>query len=596
MFSQQSIQNLVDKDKAKESLGVLSSAPALFTLGAGKRKKTMLEDILWSFRREFLWVGFFSLVANILMLSPTIYMMQIYDRVLISRSELTLFVLTGIIAMFFVVMAFAEWIRARVLIRAGVRLDVQLSSQLFNNNFSAYLKNSKTNPAEAFSDLNYIRQFLTGTGILAFFDLPWTPIYIAVSFLLHPVLGCIAILFCLIQLGLAVLNHKLTAETMADTMQAGSASNQYLFSKMRNAEPAEAMGMVGHLCNRWLGYHHDYLANNAQSQDKQLRIQNTNKFVRYTMQSTSLGVAALLVIQGEISVGSMIAANVLVARALQPLDLLVNSWKQFVQALTSYKRLNALLGDAEVDKAEYVNLTAQDAFSLKSIEIRQLTATAEGREKPILNNINATFTAGQVIAVVGPSGSGKSTLARCLLGIWPDVESQVLLDGVAIEHWDRQLLGPNLGYLPQDIELFEGTIAENIARFSEIDAELVVKAAQTTGIHESVLRLPKGYETPIGEAGSVLSGGQRQRLGLARAIYRLPSLIVLDEPNANLDEMGEKSLIETIKHLKAAGKTVFTITHRMSLLEVADQLMVLKDGEMLHCGARDDVLKAMRAM
>ena len=585
MFTNQAINQLADSHK-------VTNNPVSYFLG--RPKESVLGQILWSFRKEFLWVGFFSLVANVLMLSPTIYMMQIYDRVLISKSELTLLVLTGIIALFFMVMAFAEWIRARLLIRTGVRLDVQLSSKLFNNNFEAYLKNSKTNPAEAFSDLNYIRQFVTGAGILAFFDAPWTPIYIAVSFLLHPVLGYLAILFCLIQFGLAVLNHKLTANSLAQTMKANSASNNYLFSKLRNAEPAQAMGMVGNLRLRWLDYHHDYLVNNASSHDKQLRIQNFNKFVRYTMQSISLGVAALLVIQGDLSVGSMIAANVLVARALQPLDLLVNTWKQFIQALESYKRLDGLLGNEQGGKVEYVNLAAQGEFSLKNIELRELTANVDGREKPILNGLNASFIAGQVVAVVGPSGSGKSTLARCLLGIWPGVNEQVLLDGVAIEHWDRQLLGPHLGYLPQDIELFDGTIAENIARFSELDSKLVVEAAKSTGMHESILRFPKGYETLIGEAGNILSGGQRQRLGLARAIYANPSLIVLDEPNANLDEVGEKSLIQTIKHLKAQGKTVFVITHRLSLLESADQLLVMKDGEIVHSGARDEVLKAMR--
>ena len=555
-----------------------------------KSSSSELAQSLWSFRKEFVWVGFFSMVANILMLSPTLYMMQMYDRVLSSKSELTLLALSGIAIIFFAVMAFAEWIRSRLLVRAGVRLDVQLNSRLFNANFEAYLSNAKLNPAQAFSDLTYIRQFLTGTGVLAFFDAPWTPIYIAVSFLLHPILGWLAIVFCLIQLGLAFLNHYVTAPATALTTKASNDSNTYLFSKMRNAEPAEAMGMVTHLRKRWLAYHQDYLQKNTKSHDKQARLQSLNKLVRYTMQSLSLGAAAMLVIEGQISVGSMIAANVLVARALQPLDLLVNTWKQFIQARDSYKRLDTLLESYPELMVERVNLAPKGHLHLQN-----LVASAAGREMPILNALNVNFVAGDIIAIIGPSGSGKSTLARCLIGIWPNINGQVLLDDTDINTWDRQLLGPYIGYLPQDIELFDGTIAENIARFSVVDSKKVIEAAQNTGIHESILRLPKGYDTQIGESGSVLSGGQRQRLGLARAIYGNPSLIVLDEPNANLDEAGEKSLLHTIKLLKLQGKTIFIITHRLNLLQSADQLLVLKEGSIAYFGPRDEVTNAMRA-
>jgi ATP-binding cassette subfamily C exporter for protease/lipase len=547
-----------------------------------------LKKVLLGFRREFFWVGIFSLIANLLMLSPTLYMLQIYDRVLASHSELTLLFLTLIIIILFALMAFAEWSRSRLLVRAGVRLDLALNARIFNASFDAYLGQSKHSLRDAFSHLTNIRQFLTGNGIIALFDAPWTPIYIFIIFLLHPLLGALAIAFAFIQLLMALIGHSMTYSWVENTTKAESKSNAYLISKLKNIETVEAMGMLGNLRARWLNLHLKYQAALAISNGKQHKQQALTKFVRYCMQSLTLGAAAMLVIEGELSVGAMIAANVLTSRALQPLDLIVGSWRDFVQAKSSYQQIDTLLHNQPEHGSE-----AHHPIPRGEIALKNLIASTPGRPLPILDNLNVEFKAGQVTAIIGPSGSGKSTLARCLLGIWPHKEGLVLLDKTPIENWNREQLGLHIGYLPQDIELLDGTLAENIGRYNKTDSEKIITAAKRSGIHDMILRFPLGYDTQTGEAGSMLSGGQKQRLGLARAIYGNPSLIVLDEPNANLDDVGESALLQAIQELKDQGKTVFLITHRRNILSVADYLLVLKEGKIINYGLRDAVLATL---
>ena len=536
-----------------------------------------------------MWVGIFSLIANVLMLTPTIYMLQVYGRVMKSGSELTLLMVTLFLVFFYGIMAFAEWIRSRLLVRVGVRLDEALNSLVFNASFKAYLNRGKHNVTEAFSDLTNIRQFLTANGMIAFFDTPWTPIYIAVIFLLSPFLGWLSILFAVIQLGLTWQSHRLSTKEIQSAAEAGNDSYRYVQSKLRNIEPVHAMGMEGNLQERWFRLHDTSLAKAEQSLDRQHRQQSFGKFVRYTMQSLTLGAGALMVIEGKMAAGSMIAANVLMSKALQPLDLVVATWKPFVQSKTAFGRLEKLLEDFP---ERHPGTKHQDP--LGEVRLEALTASVEGRDTPILHDINAVFPAGRVTVVVGPSGSGKSTLARCVVGVWPKREGILLIDGEPIESWDRTELGPHIGYLPQDIELFDGTIAENIARFAEVDSEKVIEAAKRTGIHEMILHFPHGYDTQIGEAGGMLSGGQRQRLGLARAMYGNPAILVLDEPNANLDDAGERSLLEAVVNLRNSGKTVILITHRPNVLGAADLLVVMQGGRIVHCGPRDEVLAAMR--
>lgn len=553
-------------------------------------KRSDLANVLFTFRKEFLWVGIFSMFANVLMLSPTLYMLQVYDRVLASQSEMTLLFVTILVVLLFCLMAFAEWLRSRLLVRSGVRLDQALNTKVFNASFEAHLGQSQQASAEAFSHLTNVRQFLTGNGIIALFDAPWAPIYILIAYMLHPLLGELAIVFALIQLVMAYIGHKMTFASTEDVSKAEVKSKAYLSSKLKNAESVEAMGMLGNLRALWIDYHVKHQATLGVASGRQHQQQALTKFVRYSMQSLSLGAGALLVIDGELSVGAMIAANVLMSRALQPLDLIVGSWRSFVQAKSAYQKLDTLLATHPERDTD-----VQYPIPRGDITLKQLIATAPSRAAPILDNLNVDFKAGQVTAIIGPSGSGKSTLARCLVGIWPETSGLVLLDKTPIENWDRGQLGPNIGYLPQDVELLDGTLAENIGRFEESNSEKVIEAAKRAGIHEMILRFPMGYDTPAGEAGGLLSGGQRQRLGLARAMYGDPALVVLDEPNANLDDVGERALVQAVQDLKAKGKTVFLITHRLNILGVADYLLVLKDGKVAHYGTRDDVLAVLNS-
>lgn len=552
--------------------------------------RSELAEVLWSFRREFIVVGIFSMVANLLMLAPTMYMLQIFDRVMASRSDLTLIVMSLITLFLFLVMAFAEWMRSRVLVHAGVRLDGVLGTRVFNASFEARLGQTGASVARAFSDLIQIRQFLTGNGILAFFDIPWAPIYLAVLFFLHPVLGYAALVFAAIQGALAWFGHRHTVAPSEAASKATAESGMYLQSKLRNAEALESMGMVHNLRPHWKARHDKALDLHGKAQALSHRISAWSKFIRYSQQSLALGLGALLVIDGQLSPGGMIAANVLMSRALAPIDMLVGTWRGFIGAKGAFGRLESLL-QAHPERDPALSRVAPQG----SVTLRDVVATAPGRPMPILKGVSTAVQAGTVTVVLGPSGSGKSTLARCLMGIWPDVSGEVLLDGLPIDGWDRNELGPHLGYLPQDIELFEGTIAENIARFGKVEPEKVIAAARSTGLHEMILRFPKGYDTPIGEAGNLLSGGQRQRVGLARAVYGNPVLVVLDEPNANLDDVGEAALVQSVQQLKARGCTVFLVTHRPGILAVADRLLILQDGEVQADGPRDAILNALRA-
>ncbi len=551
--------------------------------------ESRLGKVLYEFRREFVWVGVFSLIANVLMLTPTIYMLQVYDRVLKSQNELTLAVVTVIMIALFAVMAVAELLRSRLLVRAGVRLDESLNSLVFHSSFRQFLTQGKNTTVTTFTDMTNIRQFLTGQGIIAFFDIPWSPVYILVSFLLHPLLGSVTFVFAAVQAVLAWRGHVTTSPGIAVSSDKAVAASSYIQSKLRNIEAVHAMGMAANLRPRWVERQEEAVASAGVSQDEQQRQQSISKFFRYCMQSLTLGAGALLVLDGQLSVGGMIAGNVLMARALAPLDMVVTTWKQFVQAREGYDRLEGLLDEFDVREEGHAADEVQGGVVAEA-----LSASAAGGSVQILHDLSTRFSPGEVAVMVGPSGSGKSTFARCLLGIWPETSGKVLVDGVDVKEWDRRVLGPAVGYLPQDVELFDGSLAENIARFTEVDSEKVIAAAAKTGIHEMILHLPKGYDSRIGEAGSALSGGQRQRVALARALYDDPALVVLDEPNANLDEAGEKALAEVVRDLAANRKTVVLITHRPGILAVADRLLVMKEGRLVEDGPRDEVIERLK--
>lgn len=559
------------------------SSPAFF-------ERSELTRALWQFRREFMLVAVLSMVTNVLMLAPTLYMLQVFDRVMLSRSELTLLAVSMVTLFLFLVMAVAEWMRSRVLVLSGQRLDAVLSSRVFHASFESNLQQPGAASTRAFGDLVQLRQFLTGQGVFAFFDTPWAPVYVAVLFLLHPVLGWAAIGFALVQAALVWFGHRKAVAPAEQAREAGRESAEYLQSKLRNVEALVPMGMVGNIREHWLKRYGKTLDAQRQAHDVSERLAVVSKFIRYTQQSLALGLGALLVIDGQLSPGAMIAANVLMTRALAPIDSLANVWRGFMGAKGAFERLEALL-QSNPGRDPALSRVAPEGH----LALRDVVAVALERQQPILKSVSLEVAPATVTVVLGPSGSGKSTLARCMVGTWPHMNGEVLLDDRPLAGWSRDELGPHIGYLPQDIELFDGSIAENIARMGEVDSEQVIAAAEAAGLHQMILSFPQGYDSPIGEGGGLLSGGQRQRIGLARAIYGKPRLVVLDEPNANLDDAGEAALVKVVSALKAQGSAVVLISHRPGVLAVADRLVVLRDGVVQADGQRDVVLQRLRA-
>ena len=532
-------------------------------------------SVLFTFRRELLWVLVFSAFANVLLLAPTIYMLQLFDRVLHSGNELTLLAMTLLLVLFCAALALAEWLRSRLLVRSSNRLDDALGSRVFAVAYAAQLAQPQRAPQRPLADFAQLRQFLTGNGIFAMADAPWAILFIGVLFLMHPLLGWLSILFCVVQVVVAVLAQRMFSGRQRAVQDLDQEVAQYLQVKLRNAESVAAMGMQPALQRHWRELQQQQLAHQDASHESATRIQSLMKWLQYTQQALMLSLGAWLAIRGEITVGAMVASNALSGNALRPVTMLVSAWGPAIEVRAAWARLDALLIKHERAASQQDDATLSGAVSLID-----LTASVEGRREPILQGITAEFAAGEVVGIVGPSGAGKSTLARCLLGIWPQRSGKVLFDGQPVEQLSRDAIGPQLGYLPQDIDLFDGTIAENIARFSAAEPEAVVDAARMAGIHEMVLRLPNGYDTPIGESGNILSGGQRQRLGLARACLGTPRIVVLDEPNANLDDAGEAALVKAVLAMKTRQTTVFMIVHRPALLAVADRILVLENGRM----------------
>ncbi len=548
----------------------------------------ILEETLGALKRFFVAAGAFSFFINALMLVPAIYMLQVYDRVLVSRNETTLYMLTLIVIGFYVVMGGLEWLRSRLMVQAGLRLDAELNDKVLSSAFRQNLRQSGASADQSLGDLGVIRQFLTGNGLFAFFDAPWAPLFIAVIFLMHPLLGVVSLIGALVLLGLALLTEYRTQKPLAAANQAGIAANQFANNSFRNAEVIEAMGMFPSLRARWYALHGRMLALQAVASERAGSISAVTRFTRISLQSLILGFGALLVIDGQITPGAMIAASILMGRALAPVEQAIGAWKQFVAARGAHGRLKQLLGDYH-PREPRISLPAPRG----EYRIENVYAAAPGGSVPILRGVNLAIPQGTVVGVIGPSGSGKSTLARLLVGVWGAGSGKVRLDGADVFDWDKAELGPSIGYLPQDVELFDGTVAENIARFGELDSEAIVQAATLAGVHDMILHLPAGYDTPIGNAGCALSGGQRQRIALARALYGDPSVVVLDEPNSNLDDVGEAALVAALKQLKEAGRTVVLITHRTSVLSVIDRLLVLRDGQVHAWGPPAEVLAAL---
>ena len=542
---------------------------------------------LTAYKRAFFNIGLFSAVINLLMLAPALYMLQVYDRVLASGNEMTLLMLTLMILGLFGLMGALEWVRSQVVIRLGTQMDMRLNQRIYDAAFEAQLRTGSPAAGQALNDLTSLRQFATGNALFAFFDAPWFPVYLCVIFMFSPWLGLLALGGAVLLMLLAWINQRVSQGPLKAASELSVEATQQASAHLRNAEAIEAMGMLATLRGRWLAQHTAFLAQQNLASEKTASVGAWSKGVRLALQSLVLGLGALLAVQGQITAGMMIAGSILMGRVLSPIDQLIGVWKQWTSARLAYQRLESLL-QAHPARPQRMALPIPRG----ELAVEQLSASAPGTRRATLSNLSFTLPAGQVLGVIGPSGCGKSTLARLLIGVWQPLAGKVRLDGAQLSQWDKQQLGPHLGYLPQDIQLFAGTIAQNIARFAQVDADKVLAAAQLAGVHSLILQMPEGYETRLGDGGAGLSGGQKQRIGLARALYGLPALIVLDEPNANLDEAGEQALLQAIAQLKQLKRTLILITHKPNVLTLTDQLLILREGQLQAFGPTAKVLAA----
>ncbi|MEQ1590124.1 MAG: type I secretion system permease/ATPase [Gallionella sp.] len=556
-----------------------------------KKADNEIAEILASFKGVFRTVGVFSAIINLMMLAPALYMLQVYDRVLASRNETTLLMLTIMMLGAYLFISALEYVRSFILIRVGAQLDMKLNKRIYTAAFEQNLKRAGGNAGQALQDLANIRQFLTGNGLFAFFDAPWFPIYLIVIFMFDPYLGLFALVGTLLLITLAYVNEVVSKKPLSEANSMSVAANTMATNNLRNAEAIEAMGMLPNLMNRWFKMHSRFIQLQAEASEKAGIIGAVTKFARTSMQSLILGFGALLVLEDKITAGMMIVASILMGRVLSPVEQLISVWKNWSGTRSAYDRLKELLDNNPPREAGMPLPKPQGKISLESV-----TAIPPGASEAAIKNLNFTLSPGDVLGVIGPSGAGKSTLARLLVGIWPARLGNVRLDGADVYQWNKDELGPNMGYLPQDIELFAGTISENIARFGEVDSKKVVQAAKRTGVHDMILQMPQGYNTQIGDGGAGLSGGQKQRLGLARALYDDPSVIVLDEPNSNLDDIGEKALVAAITDLRQRGKTIVMITHRTSAISITNKLLLLHDGMAKMFGATTEVLAEIGKM
>ena len=553
------------------------------------KPKNEIEQALLTFKSTFFTVGCFSAISNLLMLAPSLYMLQVYDRVLASSNETTLLMLTLMVLGAFLFMSGLELVRSFVLVRVGARFDMELNKRVYSAAFEQNLKKAGGNAGQALQDLTNIRQFLTGNALFAFFDAPWFPLYLIVIFMFEPSLGLFALGGTAVLVVLAYVNERVSHKPLAEANTMAIASSSLASNNLRNAEVIESMGMLPNLMGRWYKMHGKFLRLQAEASEKAGTVGAATKFVQVSLQSLVLGYGALLVIEGKITSGMMIAASILVGRALAPVQQVIGVWKTYSNTRSAYERLTALLA---ANPARPAGMPLPRP--LGALVVEAATAAPPGSQVAVIKNLSFAIAPVDVLGVIGPSGSGKSTLARLLVGVWPSAMGKVRLDGADIFQWNKGELGPFIGYLPQDIELFGGTVSENIARFGEIDADQVVEAAKRAGVHDMILHLPQGYDTLLGDGGAGLSGGQKQRLGLARAMYGDPSVIVLDEPNSNLDDVGEAALVQAVNDLRQRGKTIVLITHRTSIIGATNKLLVLRDGSATMFGPTKDVLMALQ--
>ncbi len=547
----------------------------------------VVADALRACRSVLVGVGLLSLVINLLMLTGPLFMLQIYDRVLTSRSVPTLVSLAVIVVALYGFFGLLEALRSRILSRIGVRLDERLSAVTFESVVALPLLGGRRGERlEPMRDLDLVRQFLSGPGPSALFDMPWMPVYIALVFMFHPILGFVALGGALIMCVLIGLNDLLTRNPLGESARHALARNAFVEGARANAEAVVAMGMLEGLRARWLQANEQFLALQGKASDRAAFFSATIKTFRFMLQSAILGVGAYLAIHQAITPGVMIAASIITARAVAPIEQAVGHWRSWLAARRGLRRLRQVLGRLPDTTPE-----TELALPSKRLGVAKLVVTAPGGKKPILQNINFDLEAGSALGIIGPSGAGKSTLGRALIGVWPAAKGDIQLDGADLDQWEPERLGRAIGYLPQDVQLLSGSVAENIARFSpDWRSEDVINAAKLANAHDLITAFDQGYDTQVGDGGAVLSAGQRQRVALARALYGEPFLVVLDEPNSNLDAEGEAALTQSLQDLRSKGCIVVVIAHRPSAISAVDQLLFLKDGQVGALGPKEEVL------
>ena len=549
-----------------------------------------MQDLLRNFRRYWLYAGFFSFFCNVLALASPLYMLQVYDRVLTSRSPETLIALTVITLGMMGVMTLLEGVRSRVLQTAGLALEAQAGPLVVGRLMEGAANPARGNQQQAsLRDTQLLSSFISGPGVQAFFDAPWVPVFILIIFIMNWMMGLLALAGAALLFLTAVLNERLTRDALEEAAREQRRANRFVESSLNNAEVVVALGMQDNVITRWRKLGQRGVSAQARAGRLGGVFAGSTRFFRQALQTLMLGLGAWAVIQMHASPGIMIAATIILGRALAPVELAVAGWRAFVDARSAYKRLDELMQEQRRDDAARTQLPDP----LGQVTVDNVSFGVRAPDRIILRGVSFALAPGESLGLIGPSAAGKSTLARLLAGVWRPTTGAVRLDGAELSQWDRQQLAAHLGYLPQDVELLAGTVAENIARLGEVDSAKVVAAAQLAQVHELILGLGQGYETDIGERGAALSAGQRQRVGLARALYDNPKLVVLDEPNSNLDAAGEDALVACLRGLKAAGVTVVIVSHKPSLLAGVDKLAVLREGRLELFGPTAEVMRQL---
>ena len=533
---------------------------------------------------------YFSVVVNVLVLAPSAYMMEVYDRVVNSRSHTTLLMETLLVVGVYALLEALEWVRRQVMHDAGMTLDMRLRKRVFSAVFSARLLNLPVQGAQALRDLRTIREFLPSPALLSFVDAPLALLVLILIFWMSPSLGWFAVAGALAQFAIGVVNERRIREPLMAANRSAVGAQNYADGVIRNAQVIESMGMLGAIHQRWMGRQQDFLVNQAVASDHAGTNSALSKLIQSLLSSLLLGMGCWLTLKGELHGSGMIVASILGGRVLAPLVMIIGSWRQIEMTMESYNRLDGLLRELPLQE-KGMALPPPSGF----LSVEGVIAGAPRSPVQIIKGVSFRVSPGGSLAIVGPSASGKTTLARLLVGIWPAIQGKVRLDGNDIYQWDKDELGKYIGYLPQSIELFEGTLAENIARFDVPDLDKVREACRMVGLADFIEQLPEGYETEIGDDGSFLSGGERQRVALARAVYGMPKFVVLDEPNASLDEAGDVALLNAVQLLRAQGTTVIVITHRLNILGAIEHMLVLVDGQIQRFGTCQEVLAALQA-